>query len=59
MLEILLSYLFLVNWQIKKIDLEETDSPQKFDELITAIRSTESQKGVSTILWDVWYDLII
>ena len=42
-----------VYWQIKAINIEDIDDPQRFDKMIKAIRNATSMPGFSTILWSV------
>ena len=38
---------------IKSISVKNTNDPNKFDKMITAIREPKSKPGFSTVLWDV------
>ena len=45
--------LFAVYWQIKRISVDNKNDPNKFDNMIRAIRQRKSVPGYSTVLWDV------
>ena len=45
--------MFSVPWTIKKIHVENEEDPNKFDNLIDAIRDSNSVPGYSKVLWSV------
>ena len=44
---------FSVPWHIKKIQVEDSNSPNKFNKMIRAIRNSKSVPGYSEVLWQV------